>query len=275
MRTIPARTRARTDKVKPLPALCAREAHTLQKQRYRATLHPGNRRGLILINRLINIDPVTTTHPEKRPGRPSAQDTTDVRRKLLDATRAACISKGLDRVSSKAIAAEAGVNPAMINYYFGNREALHEAMMLDALSPLLAQISLAEENTHQLNFRQFLRAYMETLAANPWLPRLVVREVLPENGRLRELFLTQLAQRAASLFPELMRNELPADNDRPEFDPALLAMSLMSLAVFPFVAAPILEPALGLDLENQEAVQRLIAHTLGVVDRVLASGARP
>ena len=34
-------------------------------------------------------------------------------------------------------------------------------------------------------------------------------------------------------------------------------------------------PALGLDLEDQESVQRLIAHTLGVVDRVLASGATP
>ena len=122
---------------------------------------------------------MTTTHLEKRPGRPAAQDTTDVRRKLLDATRAACISKGLDGVSSKEIAAEAGVNPAMINYYFGNRETLHEAMMLDALSPLLAQFSLAEENSHKLKLRQFLRAYMETLAANPWLPRLVVREVLP------------------------------------------------------------------------------------------------
>ena len=218
---------------------------------------------------------MTTTHLEKRPGRPAAQDMTDVRRKLLDATRAACISKGLDGVSSKEIAAEAGVNPAMINYYFGNRETLHEAMMLDALSPLLAQISLAEENSHKLKLRQFLRAYMETLAANPWLPRLVVREVLPENGRLRELFLTQIAQRGATLFPELMRNELHNTTDEPEFDQELLAMSLMSLAVFPFVAAPILEPALGLDMEQQETVQRLIAHTLGVVDRVLASGTLP
>ncbi len=218
---------------------------------------------------------MTTTHLEKRPGRPAAQDMTDVRRKLLDATRAACISKGLDGVSSKEIAAEAGVNPAMINYYFGNRETLHEAMMLDALSPLLAQISLAEENSHKLKLRQFLRAYMETLAANPWLPRLVVREVLPENGRLRELFLTQIAQRGATLFPELMRNELQTTTDEPEFDQELLAMSLMSLAVFPFVAAPILEPALGLDMEQQETVQRLIAHTLGVVDRVLASGTLP
>jgi TetR/AcrR family transcriptional regulator len=218
---------------------------------------------------------MSTIPDERRPGRPAGQDATDVRRKLLDATRDACISRGLDRVSSKEIAAAAGVNPAMINYYFGSREELNKTMMLDALSPLLAQLSAAEDNVSRLTFGQFLRAYMGALAANAWLPKLVVREVLPDNGRLRELFLTQVGQRAARIFPELLKNELGTANVPPRLDPTMLALSLVSLAIFPFVAAPIVAPVLGLDFEDAAVLERLIEHTVGIADRVLVSEATP
>lgn len=213
---------------------------------------------------------MNTDSHEKRPGRPAGQDATNVRRKLLDATRDACIRQGLDSVSSKEIASAAGVNPAMINYYFGSREELNQTMMLDALSPLLTQLAAAESNALQLTFRQFLRAYMGALAANPWLPKLVVREVLPDNGRLRELFLTHVGQRAARIIPELLKNELGGAEAPPNVDPTMLALSLVSLAIFPFVAAPVVEPVLGFDFDDPGFVERLTEHTLGIADRVLA-----
>ncbi len=207
----------------------------------------------------------------KGPGRPTGQGPTNVRRKLLNAARDSFIDSGFDGVSSKEIAARAGVNPAMINYYFKNKEGLSRTMMLDAMSPLLEKISAAEESKTQLTLTGFLRGYMGTLAANPWLPKLVVREVLPDNGRLRGVFLTELAERAAKLLPEIINREQQSKDLRTDLDPGLLMISVISLAVFPFLAAPLLEPVLDVSLTDTLLIDRLIEHTLDVLQRGIAA----
>ena len=144
-------------------------------------------------------------------------------------------------------------------------------MMLDVMSPILEQISAAEESKTQLTLTGFLRGYMRTLAANPWLPKLVVREVLPDNGRLRDVFLTELAERAAKLLPEILDREQQSKNLRTDLDPELLMISVISLAVFPFLAAPVLEPVLDVSLTDTLLIDRLIEHTLDVLQRAIAA----
>ena len=80
---------------------------------------------------------------------------------------------------------------------------------------------------------------MRNLAANPWMPRLMVREVLSEGGTLREHL---QAQFGAVLSPKTLMLIIAAQNRgeiRADLNPLLLGLSLISLAVFPFVAAPV------------------------------------
>lgn len=203
----------------------------------------------------------------RRPGRPSGGRSRAVRRALLDATRDLCIERGLDAASSKAIADRAGVNPAMINYYFGSKEALCRAMMRDALAPILARLdALGSGGASLPDLARFIDGYMRTLAGNPWLPQLIVREVLPANGRFRELFFAEIGGRAARVLEVLLRNEFAADAG--SVDPKLTAISIMSIAVFPFLAAPVLDAVLGVDVHDDAVVEQLVAHS----QRVLAGG---
>lgn len=60
----------------------------------------------------------------RRPGNP------DTRQSILAAARAAFADKGFDGASIRAIAAAAGVDPALVHHYFGSKDQL----FLDAMS---------------------------------------------------------------------------------------------------------------------------------------------
>ncbi len=72
--------------------------------------------------------PATT--PRRR-GRPATDDTEDKRAAILDAARVAFAARGYDGASVRAIAAAAGVDPALVHHYFGTKEHVFvEAMNL-------------------------------------------------------------------------------------------------------------------------------------------------
>lgn len=207
------------------------------------------------------------TEPARGPGRP-ASGAPDVRRALLDAARALLIEVGFDRASLRAIAERAGVNAAMVNYYFGSKDGLSRAVLRDAMGPLLDRLGAANASAaHTMTLADVLEAYVDTLAANPWFPQLIVREVLPENGRLREVFVDELASRARELLPRIVAREQAAGRVRAELEPDLVVVSLISLAAFPFIAAPTLARVLGIDMHQADHVERVRRQALDVLER--------
>ncbi|WP_406564711.1 TetR/AcrR family transcriptional regulator [Marinobacter subterrani] len=46
-----------------------------------------------------------------------------------------------------AIAKQSGATPAMIHYYFGNKQGLYEAVLQHALGPILSRLQSATEYT--------------------------------------------------------------------------------------------------------------------------------
>lgn len=74
--------------------------------------------------------------PRRPPGAPVGPD--EVRRAVLEAAGTLFAHRGVDAVSLRDIAAEAGVHPALIRRYIGNREHL-ELAVFDHLSEKVAK----------------------------------------------------------------------------------------------------------------------------------------
>src|SRR5580692_3338453 len=91
--------------------------------------------------------PMALVAPRKRRGRgrPTAEASEDVRKKLLDAARELFPRYGYRGVSSRQIGAAAGVNFAMIRYYFGGKPGLYREMLQGVLQP--ARSTLEEMNS--------------------------------------------------------------------------------------------------------------------------------
>ena len=71
----------------------------------------------------------------------AARDAQATRERLIGAARKAFSQNGFERTTVREIAGEAGVNPALINRYFGGKEQLFaEAVAIDLKFPDLARI---------------------------------------------------------------------------------------------------------------------------------------
>src|ERR671912_2931553 len=80
--------------------------------------------------------------PSKRargPGRP-AQNDADLRERLLDAALACYVAEGIKAASLKSIARQAGVTPALVHYYFGNKDLLFAAVIEERLMLAMAAL---------------------------------------------------------------------------------------------------------------------------------------
>jgi len=205
--------------------------------------------------------------PRRRPpGRPAGTDAPGTRDALLDAASRLFARHGAGEVSLRRIAEEAGCTPAMVHYYFGGRDGLYDALLERTFAGVLARVRTAVEGddpaTDETDDRlgRVLDVLVDTLAAEPWLPTVVVRDVLAEGGRFRERFIEGYASRMAELVPAFVQREIAAGRLRADLDPELGFLSFMGMTFMPFVARPVLERVLALDYD-EAFLRRFAAHT--------------
>jgi len=208
--------------------------------------------------------------PDRKPGRPPA-DGTDQRVRLLDAALQSFSQRGIAGTSLRSLAADAGVTPAMLNYYFGSKERLVDAVVNERLLPVLDSLkermsAHAGASCDEL-ITQFVTGMHAMIEPNPWLPGLWVREVLTDGGHLREL----LTERFAAQIPRPLAKRFAqgqADGElNAALDPRLLFVSLIGLTMLPFAAAPVWRKALkARDIDGS----RMLAHTLALLQQGIA-----
>ena len=186
--------------------------------------------------------------PGNQPGRPVGNDPDQVRAALLEAARSHFLKREFKAVSVREIASEAGVNAAMVNYYFGNKLGLYEAMVDQLLERLTA--SMAQLDNDELTVEDFFRSYSQLLADNPWWPNFIVREVLFGDGAMRESIVRRFASGFAPKLLHSLQKEIDSGHYRSDLDPRLTLVSLMSMTVFPFLAKPILKSVMGLEVDS-------------------------
>ncbi len=205
--------------------------------------------------------PAVVDAGRSHPGRPRGQAAGDVRAALLEAARQLFARHGFAAVKVRQIAVEAGTTAAMIHYYFGDKQGLYDALIEQIVAPVFQRLeTLAQSQVDSTTaLAELLGRYMRTLAAHPWLPALVLREVIAEGGPLRRRFIQQRLPNG-SLLVQLIRRGQQAGRIRADLDPALAALSFISMAVFPFAALPVASEVFGVAGQG-DALERLIAHT--------------
>lgn len=202
----------------------------------------------------------------RAPGRPGS-DSPDLRERLLEAALTCFSRQGIAATPLRAIAAEAGVNPALLHYYFGDKAQLQHAVIEERVMPAIGSIGthLAEvgDDVHGL-IAGFVRGVGETVAMHPWLPSLWVREVLCDGGALRDLLVTRVGPQIPQLLAQRFAAAQRAGALNPDLDPRLLVVSLVGLTLFPAASAPVWGRVFetpGIDPDT------LHDHTMALLDR--------
>ncbi len=164
------------------------------------------------------------------------------------------------------------MNPAMVQYYFGSKQGLYAAMLGDVVAPLASRIDsmLSQPDGDDLDLAGLLEAYMRTVAAHPWVPGLLMREVLAPDGAFRERFIADFAGRFGPKVARIITRAVHSGRARADLDPRLTLVSFLSLGLWPFLAMPVVSRVLELD-KGPAGVDRLIEHTV----RLFAAGTAP
>ncbi|MFI5314132.1 MAG: TetR/AcrR family transcriptional regulator [Myxococcota bacterium] len=195
-----------------------------------------------------------------------------MKRGLVEAARNLCAERGFGEVGIRELSRAAGVTPGMISYYFGGKQGLYEAMLASVFDGVLERVRELARGPAQSTapLVQFVRLYAATLTAQPWLPALLLREIVTGDPAARARFIERFARRAAALLPGLVSAEVATGALRDDVDPVLTVLALVGATLFPFLAFPLLGKLLGYELDERFA-ERLAAHTA----RLFLDGARP
>ncbi|MCG9681995.1 TetR/AcrR family transcriptional regulator [Vibrio sp. Isolate23] len=196
----------------------------------------------------------------RKAGRPSTK--IDVRAKLIHHSRELFTMMAYDKVSTRLVAKRAGVNVAMIRYYFGSKEGLFETMIRETLQPMKYQIRTLIADSNQKNFFDLMRTYYREMIKIPQFPRLIVQVMnMPPSETQRKLIEKVFDDIGQPMQDVIFDKLIDSGVLRPDADPKLCRVSYISLMVFPFIAPQALLAIHGIEL-NEEFLNRLFEHNI-------------
>lgn len=155
--------------------------------------------------------------------------------------------KGYDAVKTRDIAKEAGINLALLNYYFRSKEKLFEIVMQENMKEFFVSIiQIVNDETTSLKkkIELLVDQYTEMLLKNLELPVFVMLHMrnnptrLELQGKLRESFLIKQVQAA------IKNKEIAPIN------PVNIMVNLVGLTIFPFIGRAMLTNAHGISDEQ-------------------------
>lgn len=175
--------------------------------------------------------------------------------KILDAARNVFVRRGTAGARMAEIALEAGVNQALLHYYFRSKERLASAVfeqIAARIFPALAQI-LGADLPLDDKIDRLVAMYLDNLSRNPFLPGYLLSELHHHPERVPELIGRAMGAAPGGVMPPLLEKlrvqideRVAAGTMRP-IAPEQFAVNLISLCIFPFAARPMLRVAFGMD----------------------------
>src|SRR5919199_393974 len=175
------------------------------------------------------------------PDDPGARDA------ILDAAEALFARQGFAATTIKQIGAAAGVNSALLYYYFDDKETLYREMLrrimsgfVNVGSALLAQASSPEEG-----IRALVHMQSEVMTSRPQVPRLIARELVDHEAAHAEQEIARLAASTFKTLCGLIEQGQRAGVFRRDLVPQFAAISVVSQVIYFNIARPAVGILLG------------------------------
>ena len=163
--------------------------------------------------------------------------------KIINAARKIFQQKGFAATRTRDIAEEAGINLALLNYYFRSKEKLFEIVMEESVKQVFSSVKMILNSTSTSltdKIDDAVNMYINMLAENPNMPIFILGEIQanPEKFKhkqgLSHDFITN-----SILFRQL--KEHLENSGLSHLDPLQMIINLLSMVVFPFIGRSIIK----------------------------------
>lgn len=183
----------------------------------------------------------------RRPGRPVRPDNAAMRADLLGIATGLFAAQGVAATTIAHIAQRAAVTPAMVHYYFKNRDQLIDAVVQERVLPVIGYVwapvpvTLDPGQDPAAAARGFLaeivKRIVQSATQQPWLPALWMHEVVNEGGQLRERVLPHLPSDRLQAFAGLIAQAQRQGVITPGVEPRLVFLSILGLTLLPLATS--------------------------------------
>jgi AcrR family transcriptional regulator len=160
---------------------------------------------------------------------------------ILSAAKRIFERKGMDGARMQEIANEAGINKALLHYYYRSKQLLFEAVFKSAFLMLAPQLNkiLNDQNSLFDKIRNFTESYITFIIKHPYLPNFIIQELNRNPDFIKKLV-------SEKSFPNLNKFRQQVEKDIEDklikpIDSEQLFINIIALNLFPFLAAPLLK----------------------------------
>nr|WP_319269357.1 TetR/AcrR family transcriptional regulator [uncultured Draconibacterium sp.] len=159
--------------------------------------------------------------------------------KILAAAQNVFVRKGMDGARMQEIADEAGINKALLHYYFRSKRQLFNATFESIFCKIIPNVMRMVESDQPIEekLEAFIENYIDVLMKNPFLPTFVLKEINQDPEFLAELIKSSGLQPKKVV--EMFQIEMEKGTIR-NMDPRDLLINILSLNIFPIASKPLL-----------------------------------
>ena len=182
---------------------------------------------------------MSTVSGRGRPKDPAKQQ--EQKQKLILAAKNLMREKSYKSITIREIGTAAGVNSAMVKYYFDSKEGLFLAAVNSFPAEHFDQIQALVNQKNPI--KHFIKFAVVVFGQDAGLARFIHDEILKEDCPLRDQFISGFPTKIAALLPELVAAELKQRGLTVAINTKYAAFNLMSMIIMPQLGAPIRQAA--------------------------------
>lgn len=195
--------------------------------------------------------------------------------KILEAAKNVFVTKGMEGARMQEIADKAGINKALLHYYFRTKERLFEAILSEIIKVAFPKLSgiLQSDKSIVTKIEEVVDAYIDLLIRHPFIPAFILKEINRDPSGLFKM-VVKYGFNLQGIFDQIQQAM-----DRGEIKtmrPQHLAINVVSLCVFPFAVKPILRYVVFKENEQEikdfyaeraEAVKKFVIDAIVITPR--------
>lgn len=166
--------------------------------------------------------------------------------KIKEVARKIFTQKGYAATRTRDIAQEAGVNLALLNYYFRSKEKLFEMVITEELQRFFGVvygIAVNEGMDLDQKLETLIDLYAQMLNENPELPLFILNEIQQNPKRFQDVIPTKKIFENSTLIKQFQEKN-------PNVAPIQFLYSFVGMLIFPYLSRPILGDLLKEDFQK-------------------------
>jgi len=175
--------------------------------------------------------------------------------KILESAKKVFYQKGLKGARMQEIADDAGVNKAMLHYYFRSKGKLFDKVFeqsVKSVTPILMNVFL-EESGLETKIKHLVEMLIDLFLEEPYLSNFIVNELSQNPDKLYENVMDSEGGLIGQVIP-VINEQIQAGIEKgivkDDIKPAELIVNIMSLCLLPIMAQGVLQKTLGIDDER-------------------------